>query len=158
MALDLLLARSLTLVAPPVTSRRELFECFAARAARRIRELSAARLVELLEHRERELPTVAPEGIAFPHAIDDSIPETMVGAALLRPPIGFVDGGPQVRLSFVLFGSGATPVVHVRTLARLARIAHAPEARSRLFEATDAQDLHRRILEEDHRCSTPTAI
>ncbi|HMN95788.1 MAG TPA: PTS sugar transporter subunit IIA [Phycisphaerales bacterium] len=153
MSIEPFLLRSLTMVAPPAGTRGELFRLFAARAARRFRGREGApdaeRLLELLERRERELPTVAPEGIAFPHAIDEAIPESLIGAALLRPPVNFADAGPPVRLSFVLFGSGATPIVHVRTLARLARIAHDEVGRRRLVEASDDADLHRRILEED---------
>lgn len=141
----------MVIAAPPVGTRADLFALLGRLAAKKLRTpaLSADRLAALLEERESLQRTVVPEGIAFPHAIDAAIPRTLVGAALLRPPLRYADGAPPVSLCFALFGSGATPLVHVRTLAALARLVHREASRERLLAARDDDDLFRRLLEED---------
>lgn len=151
MAVEPFLAPSLVIASPPVATRSELFAMFAQRAARKLRDpaLPADRLAELLEARERQQATAVPEGIAFPHVIDAAVPATLLGAALLRPSLEYCAGVPPVGLCFVLFGSSATPWVHVRTLARLARLVHQPEARERIMAAHDDAELLARLLQED---------
>lgn len=141
----------MVVVQPQVATRAELLALFAQRAARKIRDpsLPAERIAELLEARERQQATAVPEGIAFPHVIDASVRATLVGAALLRPALRYCDGAAPVALCFVLLGSSATPWVHVRTLARLARLVHQPDARDRITSARDDADLLARLVAED---------
>ena len=49
----------------------------------------------------------------------------------------------------MMVGSDDRPWEHVRLLARLARIVKSPGAHERLCEATDAADLHARLVRED---------
>lgn len=89
------------------------------------------------------------EGIAFPHAIGEGIPTTLVGVARLDPPLPYDDRHQPITLCFALFGDSATPSVHVRTMARLARIVSDPAARSRLEAAASPRDLLETLRQQD---------
>lgn len=101
---------------------------------------SPERLAESLMAREAIAFTSTPEGVAFPHAIQESIaPERAMAIVLtLAHPVTW--GSHQVRLVVALFGSSAEPWRHVRMLARVARVCVQPEPRQRFMECdTDSE-------------------
>jgi len=136
---------------PSITTVESLFDLVAGRAARLLGGVDVATLSELLNRRERELCTATPEGIAFPHAVDDRLGATLVGAVRLATPLQFGTVHPPCRYAFVLFGSGEEPWRHVRLLARIARIVSDPRIRTALDAAADRRELRRCLLEADAR-------
>lgn len=174
-ALAAFLDSRLILVDPPVVDRSGLFRLFAHVAALRMSRAARARvderasatsdasglapapseppsedaLVGLLEARERQQSTLLTEGVAFPHAIAPGMPRTLVGAARFSTPLPYQPDRPPIRLCFVLFGDSGTPWVHVRTLARLARLVHDPQSRARLEAASSDEELLSLLRAED---------
>lgn len=94
-------------------------------------ELSADSLFDSLSKREALGSTATPEGVALPHAITSDITAPGIVALTLRSPV--VMGSHPVRIVVALFGSTAEPWVHVRTLARVARICTQPTVRDGLM-------------------------
>lgn len=149
MALEPFLSPELLFVRPHVRSREELFDLLAARAASLLAPADAAHLREMLEQRESQGSTATPEGVAFPHAISSRIPRTLLGVVVTEPGIEFERDRSPATIVLCLFGSSATPWEHVRLLARLSRIVAPPEARRRLRQATNPDELLERLREED---------
>lgn len=149
MRLEPFLHPSLVLDRPRVATADALLMTIAERAAVRLGGIDAARLAELLLEREAELCTATPEGIAFPHAIDERIERTLVVLARLEPAIQFGVRHPPCTLVLALFGSAELPWQHVRLLARLARVVSDPATRAALHEAPDRTVLRRILLDAD---------
>lgn len=153
MALASLLKPDCTLVPDPLapgwSSRDEALRTISLHASRTLLAgVDPDFMLGLLVSREVKSPTAVPEGVAFPHAIDDRIPETTLIVARTPVPVSF--GTPtRVDLIFTIFGSSAEPWRHVRLLARLARICRAPGALGRLRGAADAGSLRGLLLTED---------
>lgn len=146
MALSPFLRRKLAFVAPEVKERADLLGLFARRAAALLesdarRDFAPSRLIELLEARESLQSTVLAEGVAFPHAIGEGLTPPLVGVATLSPPLRYDEAHGPIDLCFALFGDSRAPAVHVRTLARLARIVSDPACRARLLGAAAPGEL-----------------
>lgn len=139
-------------IAEGVPSRDDLLDRLAKKAHGQLPAAPFDRLLRELTDREKRYPTSIPEGVAFPHAILDTIDRTMIVVALCRPPVSFgVRGHPPCDLVFGMFGNANEPWEHVRMLARLARITHGPGALARLRAAKDAQELFDLLILEDRK-------
>ncbi len=150
MALQEYIRPELTFVLEDTQSRDELFGVF-CRAIGELRpELEQQDLAKSLLEREAQSATSTPEGIAFPHALAQSIDETFVALAKIPGGLDFGRSDhPRSDLVFCMFGSSDRPWEHVRLLARLARLVHTAESRDRLRAAKDAADLYSRMIKED---------
>lgn len=149
MPLTALLQPGSTLVLPGPATRDEALAALATHAANTaLPGASPDALFRLLQRREELSPTSVPEGVAFPHAIDASIPTTVLVVALWKQPVDFGTSAPA-DLILGMFGSTAEPWRHVRLLARLARIVRAPGALTRLRASEDAEELRTTMLTED---------
>jgi mannitol/fructose-specific phosphotransferase system IIA component (Ntr-type) len=96
-----------------------------------------AALTQALRNRELLNFTSTSEGVAFPHAIRDEIEPNASGIViftLLRPILW---GSHQVQIVVGLFGSTAQPWVHVRSLARIARVCSQDNMRQQLIACAD---------------------
>lgn len=110
--------------------------------------VTAADLLAALEAREKQSPTGTPEGVAFPHAVLPGLPRSVVVAMLVGEAVDFGADRP-CDLVFAMFGDSNQPWVHVRLLARLARITAPADARDRLRQATTGDAFRAGILAED---------
>lgn len=106
----------------------------------------------LAEVRARELlsSTGIGEGVAVPHALCDSISETVMSVLRLAKPIDFasVDGQP-VDLVFLMAGPRGDTANHLKLLSKLARLLHDPEFRKAARAAADGAQLARLLYEKD---------
>ncbi len=104
--------------------------------------LKDAALSALIE-REKSMSTAMGEGLAIPHA---SLPGlTREIGALAISPEGVPFAGPEgepVHLLCCMLIPPARKILHVRTLASLARILIRPEIREELLAAKTAQEVH----------------
>ncbi len=104
--------------------------------------LSARRhewILAALHERELVVPTSTPEGVALPHAICDEFGPSESGVLILTLQKPILWGPHHVQIVVGLFGGKSQPWVHVRTLARIARVCSQVDARQRIMEcATDA--------------------
>jgi PTS system nitrogen regulatory IIA component len=103
-----------------------------------------------LRDRESRAPTSTPEGVAFPHALLETVDETVVIAALAPDGVrlGKADHPPS-DVIFCMVGSARAPWDHVRLLARLARIARGAGALERIRQSKNGQELYEALVRED---------
>ena len=119
-------------------------------SAARSAGVDASELESSLRDRESRAPTSTPEGVAFPHALLESVDETLVVAAVVKGGVqlGKADHPPS-DVIFCMVGSAKSPWDHVRLLARLARIARAEGALERFRSATSGEELYAELVRED---------
>ena len=103
---------------------------------------SADTLYQALLAREQLHTTALDCGVAAPHATLEGVPQPVVLIATAAAPIGF---GPArnepVRLLFVLLSPPAQAGLHIRLLARIARIVRRPGLVEQLTDATSPAEL-----------------
>ena len=113
------------------------------------REAEAAGLVpdhrsflENLKVREAEMSTGVGHGFAVPHAEVAGAKRTFVLGATLARPIEYqsLDQAP-VEVMFLIGGKPGEVGLHLQLLARIARLARAPEFKARLRDQKRAEDL-----------------
>lgn len=150
MRLEPILMSESALIIENAADRDAVLSRLAEAAAKLVPGYSAQTILTAFEDREAQTPTATPEGVAFPHAMLKNVDRTTLLIARLKPAVSF--GGqdlPASDLVFCMVGSAEKPWVHVRLLARLARVARAPGALERLRGADTAEDLFARLIEED---------
>lgn len=88
------------------------------------------KLLAEIRSREKLSSTGIGEGVAIPHALCDSIPETALAVLRLDRPIDFeaMDEQP-VDLIFLMAGPRGDTGNHLKLLSKLARLVHDPEFR-----------------------------
>ena len=119
---------------------RELVGHLVARG--RLRGDDAPGIVEAVLARERSMSTGMEHGIAIPHAAVDGV-ETVVaclGIVSDGPGLAFesIDGKPA-RVVVLLIIPRAQKLLHIRTLADIARVLGRDQVREALLAARDAQ-------------------
>ena len=113
--------------------------------------LAPADLTRALGAREALRSTQLDHGVAVPHALLDGVRRTLVVPMLVRRGVPFDPATPPATVLFALFGAPAGARNHVRLLARIARIAQDARAIDHIRTAIDAEDLWKRVVEEDAR-------
>jgi len=101
-----------------------------------------AELGEAVLNRERSMSTGMEHGLAIPHAAVDSLKEVraclaVVGEAGLH--FDSIDGG-RTRLVVLLLIPRAKKLLHIRTLADVARVLGREDVREALFSATSSEE------------------
>lgn len=103
---------------------------------------SADALYQALLAREAAHTTALDCGVAAPHATVEGVPEPVIMIATAAEPIGF---GPEadepVRLLFVLLSPPAQAGLHIRLLARIARVVRRPGLIDQLAASTTPAEL-----------------
>ena len=152
MRLKPFLRRELTDLVGPVESRDALLRQLSERIAEAVAPVDAETMYQALIDRESKGPTSTPEGVAFPHAMIESVEGSFVGACKVNGGADFGQKGhPPSDLVFVLVGPPEAAWEHIRILARLARICHGIGALQRLRDAEDSQQLYDALVAEDER-------
>jgi mannitol/fructose-specific phosphotransferase system IIA component (Ntr-type) len=83
----------------------------------------AGELYEALRAREEAHTTALDRGVAAPHATLESVAEPVILIATAAEPVQFGPSGTTpVRLFFVLLSPPEKAAVHIRLLARIARL------------------------------------
>lgn len=135
-----------------VQSRDRLFQRIAKLVAKRNKSLDAEVVLERLERRERQAPTVVGGGVAIPHAFVPALDQPIVGAMSLKRAVPFsseIDG--KVKTVFFLVGNEAKPQHHISILARIARLCSTPEFLSAFSGTRTNRELYKTILQWDSR-------
>lgn len=135
-----------------VQSRDRLFQRIAKLVAKRNKSLVTEVVLERLEQRERQAPTVVGGGVAIPHAFVPALEHPIVGAMSLKRTVPFsseVDG--KVRTVFFLVGNEARPQHHISILARIARLCSTPEFLDAFAGSRTNRELYKTILQWDRR-------
>jgi len=131
-------------------SKRDVLDEMTQALCRVHREIDPARLLAVLEEREKLGSTAIGGGIAIPHGKLPGLDHVLV--AFGRSPEGVdfdsVDGAPT-RLLFLLVAPEDSSGMHLKALARISRLLKEQEVRERLLACEDRCDLFRAICEED---------
>lgn len=110
-------------------------------------------LMDALLERESLQSTGIGSGVAVPHAICDDLSEPRIVLGHCRPGVDFrsLDQRP-VHLFFLLLSPSASTGVHIKLLARIARLVRHPELLERIRESTDAPGMidEIRAYEREH--------
>jgi len=124
-----------------------------ARAAAAHGKWSKERLAgvrEALTARERSMTTGMEHGIAIPHAAVDGIPAVVGVLGLSRRGVPFeaLDRQPA-RIIVCLVIPRDQKLLHIKTLAEIARLLSRPAVRARLQEASSASEVLEVIRQEE---------
>lgn len=126
------------------------FQVVAAPFAASIGAASADAIYNALLAREQAHTTALDCGVATPHATLEDVPEPVVLIATAAEPIGFgPDRDESVRLLFVLLSPPAQAGLHIRLLARIARVVRRPGLIEQLVEATTPAELLARLADAE---------
>lgn len=115
-------------------------------------ELSAPRLLEVLQDREKLGSTGIGEGVAIPHGKLGGLPQLMASFGVARGGVDFeaIDGKPTY-LFFALVAPENSAGVHLKALARISRLFKNARFRQSILEARTPEDIYKLIAEEDAR-------
>ena len=110
-------------------------------------------LMDALLERESLQSTGIGSGVAVPHAICDELAEPRIVLGRCRDGVDFrsLDQRP-VHLFFLLLSPSADTGVHIKLLARIARLVRHPELLHKVRESTDAAGMigEIRAYEQEH--------
>jgi mannitol/fructose-specific phosphotransferase system IIA component (Ntr-type) len=130
------------LIAPPARDKWHLIEMLAEAmvVSGRLPAARRADAVEALFARERCVSTGLEDGVAVPHAALEGLPGMVVALALLPDGIGFdaQDGKPTQVVVAVLVPRHEK-LLHLQTLAEVARRLGDPEFRAELLQCSDGR-------------------
>jgi PTS system nitrogen regulatory IIA component len=135
-----------------VQNKDRLFQRFAKLVTKRNKTLLADEVLERLEHRENQAPTIVGGGVAIPHAFMSDVDHPIIGAVSLKRSVPFTTNGDgRVRIVFFVIGNEAKPEFHVSILARIARLCSTPEFLNAFQGARTNRELYKTILKWDRR-------
>lgn len=103
-----------------------------------------------LVQRERSMSTGMDHGVAIPHAAVDEVDEvvTVLGIAPDGIPFGSLDGLPA-RILVCLVIPRAKKLLHIKTLAEIARLLSKAEVREALLASADAASALELVREKE---------
>lgn len=103
-------------------------------------------LYDALRVREDAHTTALDRGVAAPHATLESVSEPVVMIATTAEPLQFGPAGTMpVRLLFVLLSPSEQAAMHIRLLARIARLARRSGFVDMLADAPSTDELLQRL-------------
>jgi len=134
------------------SDKQDLLSMLAEAAARRYPGVQPDVLLDKLILREKEGSTGIGQGVAVPHATVDSIPKTVCMVARLSSAIDFaaIDKRP-VNLVFLLISPPSEIGLHIKLLARIARMLKSGAISAAFSGNYTAEQLWDIILREDER-------
>lgn len=127
----------------PASNKSELLAAAARLLAPKVEGLDAAEIAELLSARERLASTGVGDGIAIPHASSAAISAPSLGLFRTARPVPFesVDDLP-VQLVVVVLAPQRDQALHLRLLARIARLVRSAQVRETLLAAPTAEQAY----------------
>lgn len=136
----------------PVATNVEAIEALVDMVVETTPELDRAVLLGALLDREQQVSTGLESGVAVPHATVDGVGETLLVVARLARPVDFgtLDGSP-VRTVFMMLSPPDAIAIHIRLLARLARLCSSGAFLDAILAAPDASALLQVVQQEDDR-------
>ena len=135
-----------------VQNKNRLFQRFAKLVTKKNKSLATDTLLEKLEERERQAPTIVGGGVAIPHAFVSDLDHPIIGAVSLKRTIPFTPNGTgRVRSVFFLVGNESKPQLHISMLARIARLCSTPEFLDAFNSARTNRELYKLLLQWDKR-------
>jgi PTS system nitrogen regulatory IIA component len=136
----------------PPLEKRAFIEALASRAAARLPGVDGGDLAARLLARESEQTTGIGHGLALPHATVAGLDDTVIAVGRTKSALDFaaLDAEP-VDLFFLVLSPPERTGLHLRVLARLARIIDEGPTLARLRATGGAEELYQQLLREDAR-------
>lgn len=136
----------------PRLDKPELLKALAARLAARCPTLDEGELRDRLLAREAQQTTGVGGGLALPHATVPGLEATVLVVGRAGEGLDFdAPDSEPVDLLFLLLSPPESQTLHLRLLARLARIFSGESLLERLRGATGPKEVVRLLREEDAR-------
>lgn len=107
------------------------------------------KLVALLLEREAQSPTAMSGGVAVPHGRIQELDHFIMalGRSRLGVPFGADDG--NTNIFFLVLAPTEETVVHLKILARIARLCRNDQLRSEIMAAKTGAEIFERLMKED---------
>jgi PTS system nitrogen regulatory IIA component len=130
--------------------KKEVLEELAEVITAREPSLDRSSLVRVLLERERLGSTGIGEGVAIPHGKFPGISQPIISFGRSRKGLDFdsMDGGPAY-LFFLLVAPENSASVHLKALAKIAKILKNSSFRKTLMEAPTREEVYRTIIQND---------
>ncbi len=134
------------------TSKSDVLKELAASLSRNNPPLTADRLTEVLEDREKLGSTGIGEGVAIPHGKLSGLATLSATFGVSRAGVDFeaIDG-KRTFLFFALVAPENSAGLHLKALARISRLFKNARFRDAILEAKTQQDIYQLIAQEDAR-------
>ena len=146
------LDQSLIVVGVKADDKAGLLALLARRLADRYPDVSLDELRRKLTEREVAGSTGIGYGVAVPHATVDGLPQTVCLLALTAKGIDFdaIDHSP-VRMVFLLVSPPGETGLHIKLLARIARLIKSGEILKAASQSMGSKEIYDLIAREDAR-------
>jgi len=103
-----------------------------------------------LMEREKIQSTAIGKGVAIPHCFSDEIKDLVIGIMLSKKGIDFNSPDKKpIKLIFLILGNKENPGLHLKALARIARLIKETEITKRLIGCSNIQDIMKIFEEEE---------
>jgi PTS system nitrogen regulatory IIA component len=158
------LSRNLVFIVPSAKGKRDLLEQVARRVCERLNSSGAEGLCERLKalddhavlarlmEREEQVTTGIGHGVAIPHATIEGLERTHCIVVQIPGGVDFQALDVSlVHVVFLLLSPPKSTGIHIRLLARIARLVDDPRFVASLARANDEQEIHDLIVAEDGR-------
>ena len=145
-----ILVRDAVILNLDVRTKREALEEMSAALAKVEPQIEADRLLEVLLEREALQSTGIGEGVAIPHGKYNGLSQPMVSFGRSHRGLDFesMDGQPAF-LFFLLVAPENSTSIHLKALARIAKILKSSSFRKALMEVPTKEELYQTIIQND---------
>ena len=104
-------------------------------------EATISGVLEAVEAREEQVSTALGGGLAVPHGRTDLVSELRLAAGIVHDVPDYIAlDDTEVRVVFLVLTPLSASGLHVKLLARIARLMHKPESRDALIATRSAAD------------------
>ena len=116
-------------------------------------KLDSAKVIEVLQQREKLGSTGIGDGLAIPHGKISSLDEIVVAFGRSKKGVDFdsLDGKP-VHIFFLLLAPENSVGQHLKALARISKMLKKANFRQKLIETESKSDLYKLIIEQNETC------
>jgi len=117
-------------------------------------KLDSAKVIEVLQQREKLGSTGIGDGLAIPHGKITSLDEIVVAFGRSKKGVDFdsLDGKP-VHIFFLLLAPENSVGQHLKALARISKMLKIANFRQKLIQTESKSDLYKLIIEQNETCS-----
>jgi PTS system nitrogen regulatory IIA component len=116
-------------------------------------KLDSAKVIEVLQQREKLGSTGIGDGLAIPHGKISSLDEIVVAFGRSKKGVDFdsLDGKP-VHIFFLLLAPENSVGQHLKALAKISKMLKTANFRQKLIETDSKRDLYKLIIEQNEKC------
>lgn len=126
-----------------------------SRAHRLNADIGRDKLIAAIHERESERNTGMDMGLAFPHARVPGFRGVAMSLAILKNPIGFGEGAPDIRLACMMVVPADAPMLTLRVMSRVANFFRDDQHRTTLLSASSAEEVVRLLSGGDLSLDIP---